>query len=416
MGTPQIPSVDSETKLLPPAVMSALAGQFSIALGKIMVMGDSITYGREGVTTYDKSLCPRIEYWVEQYLIGLDATVANEGVSGQFSNQFLQRIPAALAADKPRFAVLNGSTNDLQASNTVSTAASISNMRKMVAWARFYGAIPIIATTGPIDYVKWNAMRGQEYTAASASKALVNNQALRDLATELRVAIADVEKSFQGTFDGLYDGIHPNDSGADRWAQVIARAIAAQEFAYVGQKAVTDNFQRADSTTSIGTTTTGQAWVPARGTWGISSNKGYSVTGADDDLLLVDSARADQKVTATFSSINSNEWGMGVVVRSDSTGANCYLATVAHSTGKIDIYKKVNGGGYAQIGTVTLGQLTSDTIVMTVIGSTIRVAANGATALTVSDTSIANLTYVGFRHATATWTRLVSFAVETAAS
>jgi lysophospholipase L1-like esterase len=400
------------------ATRGALDGRYNtgIALGAIMVMGDSITRGLEGVTTYAKSLCPRIEYWVEQFLTGLDVTIANEGISGQFSYQFLQRIPAALAADRPRFAVLNGSTNDLQASNTVSTPASVLNMRKQVAWARFHGAIPIIATTGPIDYVKWNAMRGQEYTAASAAKALVNNQALRDLAAELKVPLADVEKSFQGVTDGLYDGIHPNDSGADRWAQVIARTIAAQEFVYVGQKAVTDNFQRADSATSIGSATTGQAWVPVRGTWGISSNKGYSVTGADDDLLLIDSARADQKVTATFGSINANQWGMGVVVRSDATGANCYLATVAHSTGKIDVYEKLNGGGYSPIGTVTLGQLTSDTVVVSVIGSTIKVVANGATVLTVTDTSIADLTYVGFRHATAAWSRIVSFSVETATS
>ena len=46
-----------------------------------------------------------------------------------------------------------------------------------------------------------------------------------------------------------------------------------------GVSDVTDNFNRADSTTTLGTASDGvHVWTPETGTWGISSNQGYCPT------------------------------------------------------------------------------------------------------------------------------------------
>lgn len=45
---------------------------------------------------------------------------------------------------------------------------------------------------------------------------------------------------------------------------------------------VSDTFDRADSTTSMGSTDTGEVWTPQMGTWGITGNKAYVVTAGSE--------------------------------------------------------------------------------------------------------------------------------------
>lgn len=95
------------------------------------------------------------------------------------------------------------------------------------------------------------------------------------------------------------DGQHPNDRGE---AFIVASCMKVlKNVTYrpglnVGITAdatipptISDNFNRADSTTSLGSTTTGQAWSTYNGSvWGISSNRAYKVTagGAGEDSTL----------------------------------------------------------------------------------------------------------------------------------
>lgn len=45
-----------------------------------------------------------------------------------------------------------------------------------------------------------------------------------------------------------------------------------------GASSITDSFNRANSTTTLGNTDTGQAWTVLAGTWGISSNQAYCLS------------------------------------------------------------------------------------------------------------------------------------------
>lgn len=75
-----------------------------------------------------------------------------------------------------------------------------------------------------------------------------------------------------------------------------------------GQK-VRDKFDRADSTTSIG-----GGWTATSGTWGISSERGYSVTDADGDLITQD--------------IDAQDGYIECIVRGDMTAADYRVPTL----------------------------------------------------------------------------------------
>lgn len=56
-----------------------------------------------------------------------------------------------------------------------------------------------------------------------------------------------------------------------------------------GAALFSDNFNRANSNTTLGTSTSGQAWIPAVGTWGISGNTAYNVSDISNDVAIIPS-------------------------------------------------------------------------------------------------------------------------------
>lgn len=79
-----------------------------------------------------------------------------------------------------------------------------------------------------------------------------------------------------------------------------------------------DTFNRANSTTSIGTADTGQAWTTLRGTLGINTNAAYLVTSAGADLHNIasfESNAADVDISATISANPSAGAAVGIVYR-----------------------------------------------------------------------------------------------------
>lgn len=59
---------------------------------------------------------------------------------------------------------------------------------------------------------------------------------------------------------------------------------------------VSDTFTRADDTTTLGNAETGQSWIPARGTWGITGNKGTCIASSDA-IAVVDSGVSNAEVS-----------------------------------------------------------------------------------------------------------------------
>ena len=100
-----------------------------------------------------------------------------------------------------------------------------------------------------------------------------------------------------------------------------------------------DNFNRADSTTTLGTSSGGQAWTARSGTWGIKSNGGYVVAGTDV-VATVDVGRS-QDFTANISMNSAPKWP-GLVVRCADT-SNYYWVELV-DTNKVQLIRRMAGG------------------------------------------------------------------------
>lgn len=65
----------------------------------------------------------------------------------------------------------------------------------------------------------------------------------------------------------------------------------------VATSKASDTFDRVDSAITLGTSSGGLVWTAQRGTWGISTNKGYLVTTTDDACAVLDPGVADGVLT-----------------------------------------------------------------------------------------------------------------------
>lgn len=141
---------------------------------------------------------------------------------------------------------------------------------------------------------------------------------------------------------------------------------------------VTDDFNRADSTTTLGTSTSGHVWVPFTSTvWGISSNKAYIQNSAGPQTIAyVESGAGDVTIEATVhktdatNSINR----MGVAFRvSDEDN---YLFAYFVGTNALRIHKVVAGSG-SQIGTGTVTFANNSVLKVVLSGTSIEAFQNG---------------------------------------
>lgn len=76
-------------------------------------------------------------------------------------------------------------------------------------------------------------------------------------------------------------------------------AVIEKPAVAAGFSSITDSFNRANSTTTMGNTDTGQTWVPNSGTWGISSNQAYLVSATSQATTVFESTVADISLQLT---------------------------------------------------------------------------------------------------------------------
>lgn len=82
----------------------------------------------------------------------------------------------------------------------------------------------------------------------------------------------------------------------------------------VGPYSADDNFTRPDSSSSLGGGgPVGRAWTAHSGVWGISSNKGYVVSGAADNVATVQTKTG--KTGRVFARVTMGTDGPGVIFR-----------------------------------------------------------------------------------------------------
>lgn len=154
-----------------------------------------------------------------------------------------------------------------------------------------------------------------------------------------------------------------------------------------------DSFNRADSATNLGSTTSGtiQAWVQNSGTWGIQTNRAYISAAADSIATIAGSA------DFAFLDVEVDVWTSGdawLVFRFSDTSNYLRFGGTVGGNPQFDV---VSGGVTTRtdIAWVTLAQ--ADELKVSCTGSVIEMFINDLPVLTVTETTHQTNTRVGMR-------------------
>ncbi len=211
--------------------------------GGIVMFGDSTTAPRGSLKVY----ATRVETMLQS--IGSSLGVHNAGIGGNTTRDALKRLQTDVLKYKPRIVVMQFGINDSAVDvwrnppatePRVPLAEYLSNLRRMIAAAQEAKAQVILMTTNPLRWTpKLKEVYGKPpYNPAAEdgfdSATLAGyNDALRQLAAELKVPLVDVRAAYpefaakhQTTIEGmLLDGMHPNDLGQQLVAELLVPAI-----------------------------------------------------------------------------------------------------------------------------------------------------------------------------------------------
>lgn len=211
--------------------------------GGIVMFGDSTTAPRGSLRVYST----RVETALQS--IGSSLGVHNAGIGGNTTRDALKRLQADVLKYKPRIVVMQFGINDSAVdvwkkppatTPRVALAEYLGNLRKMITAARKQGAKVILMTTNPLRWTaKLKELYGKPPYQADAEDGFDSatlagyNEALRQLAAELKVPLVDVRAAYPGfaakhqtTVEGmLLDGMHPNDLGQQLVAELLVPAI-----------------------------------------------------------------------------------------------------------------------------------------------------------------------------------------------
>lgn len=211
--------------------------------GGIIMFGDSTTAPRGSVKVYAERVQTALQG------IGSSLSVYNAGVPSNTTVQALKRLKQEVLAYKPRVVVMQFGINDSAVDvwrNPPMTAPRVSrdvfleNYRAMITATQKQGAKVILMTTNPLRWTsKLRELYGKPpYNADvedgfEALNLVRYNEALRKLATELKVPLVDVHSAYpafaaknKATVEAmLTDGMHPGDLGHQLVAELLVPVI-----------------------------------------------------------------------------------------------------------------------------------------------------------------------------------------------
>jgi hypothetical protein len=172
---------------------------------------------------------------------------------------------------------------------------------------------------------------------------------------------------------------------------------------------VSDSFNRANSTTTLGTTDsynggTAKSWQTVNAAiFGINSNQAYQVSGTNG-IAFIDAGVSDCSVS--FINTTGLTYSNPIVRIVD---VNNHISIQNDGT-KLFVYKRVSGT-YTSLGSVAYVQSVNDLIKVRMQGTTIEVFVNGVSKITVTATEYATSTKHGFSPADTT-RRFDNFQIE----
>lgn len=180
---------------------------------------------------------------------------------------------------------------------------------------------------------------------------------------------------------------------------VYMRTATRIRFKDMRAAGLSDTFNRANSTTTLGNADTGQAWTASSGTWGINTNQAYVVSlDTVDHVCSIEAGSANMSVSADILITSNNP---GLIFRlQDATN---YLMVLCNSSStQFQIYKRV-AGVYTVLASSATGLYTINTthnILVSASGNSLSVKMDGTTVVSVTDATFNTATKVGFRHQT----------------
>jgi sialidase-1 len=212
--------------------------------GGIVMFGDSTTAPRGGV---ENVYAQRVETALQG--IGSSLGVHNAGVGGNSTRDARRRFANDVLRHQPRVVVMQFGLNDSAVDvwkNPPATAPRVpveeyvENYRHLISESQKAGARVIVMTTNPTRWTsKLRELYGKPPYDPDAEdgfeKPYLNayNEALRRLATELKIPLIDVYAEYPGyakklgkPVDALLlDGMHPGDAGHELVAELLVPAI-----------------------------------------------------------------------------------------------------------------------------------------------------------------------------------------------
>lgn len=157
---------------------------------------------------------------------------------------------------------------------------------------------------------------------------------------------------------------------------------------------VRDTFSRADSTTTLGMTETGETWVIGAGTvFGISSGRAYLQTEWGNDTAYVETYAANAKISIDLQYV-TNKLG-GIVSRLNGTGSMIYADITPTGISLIRRASAVN----TEIGRYDFEPVNDVVyhLVLTLNGDTVTVSLDGIDVITVTESYNSAMTRHGIR-------------------
>lgn len=174
-------------------------------------------------------------------------------------------------------------------------------------------------------------------------------------------------------------------------------------FRTAGGEAIKDDFNRANSTSTLGSTNTGQVWTAHQGTWGIASNAAYVVTssGPGWNEATVESGGANVMVQGQVAVVAGAFYGVPRLLFRFTDTAN-YLYVEAHSVNGWAL-KKREAGSETTLGSPYATAATNNDVVKVVAnGSALEVFVNAVSRITATSAFNVSATRCGIAVKTTT--------------
>lgn len=172
---------------------------------------------------------------------------------------------------------------------------------------------------------------------------------------------------------------------ADRAKKVEVLSAVNKIYPYV----LADTFDRADTTSGLGTATTGQTWTVSAGTFGILNGEAYA-TSAVNTRAVIDTGYSDGEVSVSVTVTGGQEW---LIFRFQDSNNYFRFGT----SGGILQLQKVESGSAQQISTFAAKLPIGGDLSVKFVGNQISLYLNGNLLETVTSTLFQTATKIGLQ-------------------